>query len=366
MPWGRTCVMDERMSFIVDWRDGVMGSFAELCRYYGVSRRTGYKLVERYELEGVAGLEDRSRAPHHHPNALSEEVEAVILALKAKFPTYGPKKLQAELKARRADLRPPAVSTIAALLARHGLTRRKRVRRRVPPHPLPLSACAAANDVWGVDFKGWFVLGNGTRCEPLSLSDLTTRFVLRLQAVKRTDTAHVWPILDAAFREFGPPLVMRSDNGPPFAGTGAGGLSQLAVRLIKVGVLPDSENRWMNPDMKLYQTTVAIEGTRDWLKPGMSAKIEIMVKRLDDVVYVPLQAVSLRDGKQVVFRSGRTKPVEVETGDFTDEFIEIRKGLDAGDTVLLRAPEEDKSGGEKPKSEEAVPATEPAKQTASR
>lgn len=140
----------------------------------------------------------------------------------------------------------------------------------------------------------------------------------------------------------------------------------LTGEVTKVGVLPDSENRWMNPDMKLYQTTIAIEGTREWLKPGMSAKIEIMVKRLDDVVYVPLQAVSLRDGKQVVFRSGRTKPVEVETGDFTDEFIEIRKGLDAGDTVLLRAPEEDKSGGEKPKSEEAVPAAEPAKQTASR
>lgn len=97
----------------------------------------------------------------------------------------------------------------------------------------------APNDVWGVDFKGWFVLGNGERCDPLSMSDLASRYVLRLQAVERTDTEHVWPIFDAAFREFGLPKVMRSDNGAPFASTGIGGLSRLAVRLIKIGVLPE-------------------------------------------------------------------------------------------------------------------------------
>jgi hypothetical protein len=97
----------------------------------------------------------------------------------------------------------------------------------------------APNDVWAVDFKGWFPLGNGRRCDPLSMSDLASRYVLRLQAVERTDTEHVWPIFDAAFREFGAPKVMRSDNGAPFASTGIGGLSKLAVRLIKVGVYPE-------------------------------------------------------------------------------------------------------------------------------
>jgi HlyD family secretion protein len=111
----------------------------------------------------------------------------------------------------------------------------------------------------------------------------------------------------------------------------------------KVGVLPDSENRWMNPDMKLYQTTVAIEGTREWLKPGMSAKIEIQVKRLDDVVHVPVQAVVVRDGKPAVYLSGKSKPQEVETGEFNDEFIEVKKGVEAGDTVLLVAPGEEPS-----------------------
>lgn len=137
----------------------------------------------------------------------------------------------------------------------------------------------------------------------------------------------------------------------------------LSGEVTKVGVLPDSENRWMNPDMKLYKTTVAIEGTREWVKPGMSAKIEILVKRLDDVVYVPLQAVTSREGKQVVFRPGSERPTEVETGDFTDEFIEIRKGLAAGDSVLLRTPSENKAGGENKSAPEAKPA-ESTKETA--
>ncbi len=144
----------------------------------------------------------------------------------------------------------------------------------------------------------------------------------------------------------------------------------LTGEITKVGVLPDSENRWMNPDMKLYTTTIAIAGTREWLKPGMSAKIEIMVQRLDDVVYVPIQAVTQRDGKTVVFKPGRKpKPVAVEAGQFTDEFIEIRQGLKEGEAVLLRVPDSEKSDGENRKASEPKPAAEPAtpaKQTASR
>ena len=139
----------------------------------------------------------------------------------------------------------------------------------------------------------------------------------------------------------------------------------LTGEVTKVGVLPDSENRWMNPDMKLYTTTIAVEGTREWLKPGMSAKIEIMVKRLDDVVYVPLQAVSQRDGKTVVFQPGRKpRQIEVEAGEFTDEFIEIKRGVKAGDTVLLRAPDSEHPGNDGKKPAEAKPAAAPAKQTA--
>lgn len=237
MSWGARSVLDERTSFIADSLRGAL-PFAELCRRYGVSRRIGYKWLGRYAAEGPAGLHDRSRAPHHHPGAVSEEDAAAIVAVRVKYPHWGAKKIRAWLRDHRGAQPWPVESTISELLGRRGLVKHRRRRRATPPAP-PLSACAAANDVWGVDFKGWFRTGDGRRCDPLSVSDLATRYVVRLQAFERIDGEEVWPVLEAAFREFGPPLVMRSDNGAPFASTAAGGLSRLAVRLIKAGIRPE-------------------------------------------------------------------------------------------------------------------------------
>jgi transposase InsO family protein len=238
MPWRETCVMDERMAFVVDWRRDET-SFAALCRSYGVSRKTGYKWIERFERDGATGLADRSRAPQHHPNAVPAAETAAVLAVRMRHSSWGPKKIKAWLSMKRPGVDWPAQSTIAELLDRHGLVRHRRSRRRVPLNAVPLSACAGANDVWGIDFKGWFRTGDGARCEPLSLSDLASRYVLRLQALERIDGEHVWSILETAFYEFGLPLAIRSDNGPPFASTAPGGLSALGVRLIKAGVRPE-------------------------------------------------------------------------------------------------------------------------------
>ncbi|MFL5259642.1 MAG: integrase core domain-containing protein [Hyphomicrobiales bacterium] len=116
---------------------------------------------------------------------------------------------------------------------------KRKLRRRSPPSSVPFAQCVGANDVWCIDFKGWFLTGDGRHCEPLTLSDAMSRYLLRCQAMARTDSEHVWPVLEAAFREFGLPLRLRSDNGPPFASRGAGGLSRLAVKVIKAGVLPE-------------------------------------------------------------------------------------------------------------------------------
>ncbi len=116
---------------------------------------------------------------------------------------------------------------------------KRKLRRRSPPSSAPFAHCEAANDVWCIDFKGWFLTGDGKRCEPLTITDAHSRYLLRCQALRSTDTDHVWPVLDAAFREFGLPHYMRSDNGSPFASRGAGGLSQLSVKLIKAGVTPE-------------------------------------------------------------------------------------------------------------------------------
>ena len=238
MSWKETHVMDERVKFAAEWLAGER-SRAELCRRYGVSRKTGYKLAGRYAVEGPSGLLDRSRAPHSHPNAVGETEEAMILALRVEHPSWGPRKLKARLEAIHGDRVWPAASTIGVILGRHGLTVRRRPHRRAAASVTGLHPADRANRVWGIDFKGWFRTGDGARCDPLSISDLGSRYVIRLQAVTRPDAAHVWPVIEAAFGEFGLPERMRSDNGPPFASTGAGGLSRLSVKLIKAGVLPE-------------------------------------------------------------------------------------------------------------------------------
>ncbi len=238
MGWKETCAVEERMRFVtaVLKREE---AFAAICREYGVSRRVGYKWLSRFEESGVEGLLDRSRAPLHRPHEITDELAEQCLSVRRAHPSWGPLKVRAWLE-RRAPARDwPAASTIGELFNREGLTVKRKLRRRSPPSSAPFAGCAAANDVWCIDFKGWFLTGEGARCEPLTLTDAHSRYLLRCQALARTDTEHVWPVLDAAFREFGLPHYMRSDNGSPFASRGAGGLSKLSVKLIKAGVVPE-------------------------------------------------------------------------------------------------------------------------------
>lgn len=238
MGWRETCAVDERMRFVMTVEKDVE-AFAAVCRRFEVSRKTGYKWLERYRDAGVEGLLDRSRAPLHRPHGMTPEIAERCLAVRRDNPTWGPVKVRAWLQRRAARTLWPAASSIGALFDREGLTVKRRLRRRGPPSSVPFAHCGAANDLWCIDFKGWFLTGDGTHCEPLTLSDACSRYLLRCQVLPHTDTQHVWPVLDAAFREFGLPLRLRSDNGPPFASIGAGGLSQLSVKVIKAGVVPE-------------------------------------------------------------------------------------------------------------------------------
>jgi putative transposase len=238
MGWMETCAVDERMRFMLAVKEREE-SFAAVCRQFGVSRKTGYKWLTRYAAEGVTGLSDRSRAPLHHPQAITAAIAERCLAVRHAHPTWGPVKVRAWLERRWPRTQWPVASSIGELFDREGLTVKRRLRRRSVRSNAPFGHCGAANDVWCMDFKGWFRTGDGARCEPLTLSDAHSRYLLRCQALARTDTDHVWPVLDAAFREFGLPLHLRSDNGAPFASCGAGGLSQLAVKVIKAGVTPE-------------------------------------------------------------------------------------------------------------------------------
>ncbi len=208
---------------------------AAVCRRFGVSRKTGYKWLDRYAQQGVAGLADQSKAPKRQAQAFPAEIEREILALRARYPTWGEDKLKARLERTNPDINWPAHSTIGALLKRHGLTHPGKRRRHATPSS-KLTSAKAPNQVWAIDFKGWFETGDGKRCDPLTISDTASRYLLRCQRVARSDTAHVRPLMEATFREYGLPTRILSDNGPPFASTGLAGLSRLSVWWIRLGI----------------------------------------------------------------------------------------------------------------------------------
>jgi putative transposase len=236
VPWKETCPMDERVKFVAAVNE-FDGSFRELCRQFGISPRTGYKWIHRYEQFGPAGLEDRPPIPKRLPHATPSDVLARIIELRKEHPTWGPKKLHGWLVDR--GLQVPSPSTVGDLLKRHGLVKPRRRRVRTPPCVEPLAIGSQPNDVWCVDFKGHFALGDKTRCHPLTLTDHASRYLLKCEALTEPTEAAVAIHFDRAFREFGVPERMRSDNGAPFATKALGGLSSLSIRWIKLGIVPE-------------------------------------------------------------------------------------------------------------------------------
>jgi transposase InsO family protein len=236
MAWKETVVVEERMKFVMACR-AEEESMAALCREFGVSRDTGYKWLARYETHGVAGLVDRSRAPRSHPNAVDEATRGLILAARAAHPTWGPRKLRVLLgRTHRRRVSWPAASTIGELLRREGLSVPRKRRRRVERDTRCHDAALWPNDLWCIDFKGWFLTGDGLRCDPLTVTDQASRCLLRCRAMRGTGVDAVRPVLEAAFRELGLPRAIRSDNGAPFASRALAGLSPLSVWWIRLGI----------------------------------------------------------------------------------------------------------------------------------
>lgn len=238
MPWVESSTMEAKMKFIAAVLEGEE-SMTELCERFEVSRTAGYQLLRRYEREGAAALEPRSRAPHRVPWAITRAQQESILALRDEHPQWGPKKLKAKL-CKESPAQPwPALSTIGELLKREGRISARRRRRTAYPSTTVLKPALQPNAVWCVDFKGWWRTGDGQRCDPLTMTDAYSRFLLCAQLVERCDYECCRRALERVFREYGLPAVMRSDNGPPFASVGAGGLTHLAVWWVKLGILPE-------------------------------------------------------------------------------------------------------------------------------
>ena len=238
MAWKETCVMDERVRFIGDYLRQE-SSITALCSAYGISRKTGYKWIARYEGEGAPGLQDRSRAPHRQWRAVSCETEQAILALRNQYPHFGPKKIRAKLLEQDSTRDWPAVSTMGEILKRHGLVVSRRRKSRACPSEHPLTSMDQVNRVWGADFKGDFRTRDQTRCFPLTITDACSRYLLACQGLKSIHGFVVKSILDRVFRDYGLPEVIRTDNGPPFASIGIGGLTRLSIWWIQLGILPE-------------------------------------------------------------------------------------------------------------------------------
>jgi transposase InsO family protein len=229
--------MDQRVALIADWLRNEW-TITELAQRYTISRKTVYKWIDRYEEDAAEGLIERSRAPHSHGRAMRAEIRRAVLALRRSHPRWGPKKLRVILQERAPDEVWPAASAIGDLLRREGMSAPRRRTRYTVPLTQPLAAAVAPNDVWTADFKGWFRTGDGTRCDPLTIADACSRFVLCCRITQPSGRG-VRPWFERTFRDYGLPRALRTDNGPPFATTGAAQLSQLAVWWLKLGIQLD-------------------------------------------------------------------------------------------------------------------------------
>jgi len=235
MPWKECHVVDERLRFIARLLDGE--KISAVCEEFGISRKTGYKIFERYKDAGLVGLTDRSRRPHRHANQLPMAVERLIVRLKKEYPHWGAPKLRERVKQRWPDVACPAISTVHAVLDRHHLVRRRRRARRPRLTGTRLTRPVAPNRLWCADYKGEFLLANRRYCYPLTITDFASRYLIACEAQSTTKERYAFAVFERAFQDFGLPDAIRTDNGVPFASAHAlYGLSKLAVWWLRLDI----------------------------------------------------------------------------------------------------------------------------------
>jgi putative transposase len=238
MPWSETTPMDQKTQFIADYLRQSL-SMSELCDLYGISRKTGYKLVERYLTHGPSGLEERSRRPASSPNHTPEHIVEAIVVLRQRHPSWGAKKLLPILERRHPNWELPGRSTVCDILSRQGLVPRKRNRRHIGHPGKPSTQILGPNDCWSADFKGQFKTGDGLYCYPLTVTDGFSRYLLGCQGLSSTGVAESKPVFTRLFKEHGLPKRIRTDNGVPFATNTLARLSSLSAWWVRLGVLPE-------------------------------------------------------------------------------------------------------------------------------
>lgn len=313
MPWKVSSVMEEKLRFILEYESGQF-SMSELCQRYDISRETGYVTLRGYAARGLPGLQARSHAAHRHSNQTSQEIEQLVLDLRQAHMRWGPRKLKRILQRDQPGRNWPAASTIGALLQREGLVVARKKRLRTAPYREPLAHADRSNRVWCADFKGWFRTADGQRIDPLTVSDAHSRYLLRCQAVEKTNTARVQAIFEAAFREYGLPEAIRTDNGAPFASHAVAGLSRLAVWWIKLGILPEriaAGHPEQNGRHERMHRTLKQETAQPPAENRRKQQRELDRFRQEYNEVRPHEALDMRTPAEVYQRSARSFPVRV-------------------------------------------------------
>lgn len=249
MPWKEQSKVESRKAFIRDYESGLY-SMTELCWEYGISRQTGHKTLRKYRQGGESELLDKSRAPHHIPHKTERWVEKELCELRRRHPNWGPKKLKPLLEQRHPGWRAPSESTLGDILNRNGLVKAKsRLSRPRPPHQAPVVRSECPNDVWTMDYKGEFLLGNRQYCYPFTTMDLKSRYLLGCDGRPSTQLDGTQESLKKLFLDYGLPRAVLHDGGPPFASNAIGGLSRFSVWLIRLGIevlITQPASPWQN------------------------------------------------------------------------------------------------------------------------
>ena len=234
MPWKECHIVEERLRFIARLLDGE--KMAGLCREFGISRKTGYKIYNRYKDCGIDSLTDRSRRPYRQANQLPMQIEKLIVGLKKEYPHWGAPKIREKLRRLYPDMHCPAISTVHAVLDRHGLVERKK-RRRNKAQGTALAHVTEPNELWCADYKGEFMLADRRYCYPLTITDYTSRYLITCDALSTTKEVYAFSVFERAFKDFGLPTAIRTDNGVPFSCCNAlYGLSKLSVWWLRLGI----------------------------------------------------------------------------------------------------------------------------------
>ena len=298
--------MDERLRFVARVLDGE--KMARLCAEFGISRKTGYKIFTRYKDCGLQGLTDRSRRPYRHANRLPLAIEQWILRLKKDYPSWGAPKIRERLRRRCPELQCPAISTVHAVLDRHGLVTRRR-RSRPPLTGTPLSESAHPNDLWCADYKGEFMLADRRYCYPLTVTDFASRYLLICEALSTTKETYAFTVFERLFHEQGLPRAIRTDNGVPFASASAlFGLSKLSVWWLRLGIQLE-RIRPGHPEQNGRHERMHLTLKREATKPA-AANLFQQQARFDEFVQQfnherPHQALAMRTPAEIYAASPR-------------------------------------------------------------